>query len=58
MRRMKLPQGVGQNTPIIEETNNDLDDFKKMKADMQKLGFTSMQEYMEYLKFKRLKQRL
>lgn len=55
---MKLPQGVGQNTPIIEETNNDLDDFKKMKADMQKLGFTSMQEYMEYLKFKRLKQRL
>lgn len=29
-----------------------------MKAEMKKLGFTSMQEYMEYLDFKKLKQRL
>lgn len=42
----------------IEAPNDDVDDFKKMKADMQKLGFTSIQEYMEYLEFKKLKQRL
>lgn len=47
-----------EDVTVIEEENDDLDDFKKMKADMQKLGFTSMQEYMEYLEFKKLKQRL
>ena len=38
-----------------ETPSNDIDDFKKMKAEMQKLGFDSMQEYMEYLEFKKLR---
>lgn len=61
LAQLKFDVSIEENNdkPIaIEVPTDDVDDFKKMKADMQKLGFTSIQEYMEYLEFKKLKQRL
>ena len=61
LAQLRFDVSIEENNdkPIaIEVPTDDVDDLKKMKADMQKLGFTSMKEYMEYLEFKKLKQRL
>ena len=56
--RFELVNEPKEDVVVVSEADNELDEFKRMKAEMQKLGFTSMQEYMEYLEFKKLKQRL
>ncbi len=36
--------------------DNDVEEFKRIKEEMNKLGFDSLKEYQEYLEFKKMKQ--
>ena len=36
-------------------TSDDVDDFRKVKEEMKRLGFESFQEYNEYLEFKKMR---
>ena len=42
------PNGERITTPI---SNNDLDDYKKVKEEMDRLGFKLYDEYYDYLDF-------
>lgn len=46
-----LTANMGKETNNIPTTNNDLDDYKKVKEEMERLGFKSYDEYYDYLDF-------
>ena len=46
-----LTANMGKAQTNKSTTNNDLDDYKKVKEEMERLGFKSYDEYYDYLDF-------
>lgn len=46
-----LTANMGKAPTNSPTTNNDLDDYKKVKEEMDRLGFKSYDEYYDYLDF-------
>ena len=51
--RFDIEPGTKKEEVVVKEETNDLDEFKKAKEEMERLGFSSFQEYNEYLDFKK-----
>jgi hypothetical protein len=54
----KISIKIGTINEQKENTSfeNDVEEFKRIKEEMNKLGFDSLKEYQEYLEFKKMKQ--
>lgn len=40
-----------------DQNDNSVNDFRKAKEEMRRLGFSSYEEYMDYLEFVKIKSR-
>lgn len=52
-----LTTNMGKDVNKPTNTNDDLDDFKRVKEEMERLGFKSYDEYYDYLDFIKTKNR-